>query len=336
MDRMRTSWVLGLTGLSLLFLVSPLLGQETTNPQPAYLRVRLPADAQLLVDGTRTKQRGPERLFESPPLPQGRRFFYILKATWKENGKEVNREERARVRAGQETVIDFLQPTTKEENTVPEATPKKEGATPETPPKKDEKQPGAPAPKPEGTAPPQKQATDTNKEASQPRKPKRAPDIFFLPTPQPVVDRMLELAKIKKGDVVYDLGCGDGRIVVTAAKKYGVKAMGFDIDPERVKDSRDNVMKNHVENLVKIEEKDIFELDLTPASVVTLYLLPELNEKLMPQLAKLKPGSRIVSHDFPMDGAKPNTVEKVKFKDEQGVESEKTIYLWIVPWGMEK
>ena len=113
---------------------------------------------------------------------------------------------------------------------------------------------------------------------------------------------MVEMAQIKKGDVVYDLGCGDGRIVVTAAKKYGVKAIGFDIDPERVKDSNENVKKNKVENLVTIEEKDIFELDLRPASVVTLYLLPELNVKLMPQLAKLKPGSRIVSHDFAMDG----------------------------------
>jgi uncharacterized protein (TIGR03000 family) len=336
MYRMRTSWVLGLTGLSLLFLAPPLVSQETTSPQPAYLRVRLPANAELLVDGTRTRQKGPERLFESPPLAQGTRYVYNLKATWKENGKEVVREERARVRAGQETVVDFLQPTGKEERAVPEATPKKEEATPETPPKKEAKPSEPPAPKPQTNTPPAKETPAADKQAAQPRKPKRAPDIFFLPTPQPVVNRMLELANIKKGDVVYDLGCGDGRIVVTAAEKYGVKAFGFDIDPERVDDSRANVKKHHVQDLVKIEEKDIFELDLRPATVVTLYLLPELNEKLMPQLSKLKPGSRIVSHDFPMDGAKPEKVETLKVKDDMGVEHDHTIYLWVVPWKMEK
>src|SRR5689334_18930060 len=160
--------------------------------------------------------------------------------------------------------------------------------------------------------------------------------VPYVPTPQEVVDRMLELADIKKGDVVYDLGCGDGRIVVTAAKKYGVKAIGIDIDPARVKDSEENVKKAHVENLVKIMCEDIFVLDLSGASVVTLYLLPELNEKLMPQLAKLKPGSRILSHDFPMDGAKPKKVEKMKVKDEGGIEHDHTIYLWTVPWEKEK
>jgi uncharacterized protein (TIGR03000 family) len=327
MYRKRTSWVLGLTGLSLLFLVPPAVSQETASPQPAYIRVRLPANAELVVDGTRTKQKGSERLFESPPLPPGRKFVYDLKATWKENGKEVVRQKVAHVQAGKETAVDFLQQTTQEEGTVPEATPKKEATTPEAPP-----------PKAEGAAPATvgKEVPAPEKEAAQPRKPKRAPDIFFLPTPQPVVDRMLELANLKKGDVVYDLGCGDGRIVVTAAEKYGVKAVGVDIDPERVDDSKANVKKHHVENLVEIKLGDIFELDLTPASVVALYLLPELNERLMPQLSKLKPGSRIVSHDFPMDGAKPNKVEKLNVKDDQGVEHEHSIYLWIVPWQMER
>ena len=108
------------------------------------------------------------------------------------------------------------------------------------------------------------------KKADGPRK----PDVIYVPTPQPVVDKMLELAKVKKSDVVYDLGCGDGRIVVTAAKKYGVKAVGFDIDPKRVKEAQENVKKNGVEDLVTIEQKDIFTLDLSPANVVTLYLLP--------------------------------------------------------------
>lgn len=171
--------------------------------------------------------------------------------------------------------------------------------------------------------------------------PKRQPDVVFVPTPQEVVDRMLELAEVKKGDIVYDLGCGDGRIVVTAAKKFGVKAYGFDINPERVKESLENVKTNKVEHLVTIKEADIFELDLSEATVVTLYLLPDLNVKLMPQLRKLKPGSRIVSHDFDMRGAKPLKVEKVVVKRQEGDnsyvhEGEHTIYLWKVPWEEEK
>lgn len=157
---------------------------------------------------------------------------------------------------------------------------------------------------------------------------KKRPDVIYVPTPQEVVDKMLELAEVKKGDVVYDLGCGDGRIVVTAAKKYGVKAFGFDIDPARIKDSTENVQKNKVGDLVTIKEQDIFKLDLSPASVVTLYLLPSLNVKLIPQLEKLKPGSRIVSHSFDMAGVKPKQV--VKFKPTPD-DSERTIYLWVTP-----
>ncbi len=168
--------------------------------------------------------------------------------------------------------------------------------------------------------------------AAAPKAPARRPDVIFVPTPQKVVDKMLEMAEVKKGDVVYDLGCGDGRIVVTAAKKYGVKAIGFDINPERVKESLENVRTNHVENLVTIKEADIFTLDLSAASVVTLYLLPDLNVKLMPQLEKLKPGSRIVSHDFDMRGAKPVQIESVSGQDDDEMgESEHTVYKWTIP-----
>jgi cyclopropane fatty-acyl-phospholipid synthase-like methyltransferase len=156
----------------------------------------------------------------------------------------------------------------------------------------------------------------------------REPDIFFLPTPKDVVEKMLELANVKKSDLVYDLGCGDGRIVITAAKKYGCKAVGYDIDPVRVRESLNNVDANNVGNLVKIEQADIFTLDLSDANVVTLYLLPDLNVKLIPQLDKLKPGSRIVSHDFDMRGVTPDKVIKVNSKYDN---RQHTIYLWTTP-----
>jgi len=150
-------------------------------------------------------------------------------------------------------------------------------------------------------------------------------DVIFIPTPQDVVDKMLELAEVKKGDLVYDLGCGDGRIVIMAAKKYGCRAVGYDLDPDRVKESRENVEKNEVGHLVRIEQKDIFTLDLSEADVITLYLLPSLNVRLIPQLEKLKPGSRIVSHNFDMEGVEPDKVVKLTSSKDQ---AEHKIYLW--------
>lgn len=169
----------------------------------------------------------------------------------------------------------------------------------------------------------------------------KTPDVVFVPTPQKVVDRMLALADVKTNDVLYDLGCGDGRIVVTAAKRYGIRAVGFDIDPRRVQESLENVRSNRVEHLVTIRQQDIFTLDLREASVVTLYLLPQLNVRLMPQLAKLRPGSRILSHDFDMRGAKPVHVERLTLDgatspEEDYIESEHTIYKWTVPWVAEE
>lgn len=148
-----------------------------------------------------------------------------------------------------------------------------------------------------------------------------------MPTPHDVVDKMLEMARVKKEDVVYDLGCGDGRIVVAAAKK-GAKAIGYDLSRERVEEARANVKKNKVEKLAEIFEKDIFTLDLSEANVITLYLLPKLNVKLIPQLEKLKPGSRIVSHDFDMKGVQPDRM--VHMTSQEDGESH-TIYLWTVP-----
>ena len=155
-----------------------------------------------------------------------------------------------------------------------------------------------------------------------------AVDVIFVPTPQDVVDKMLQLAQVKKDDLLYDLGCGDGRIVVTAARRYGCRAVGFDLDPRRVEESLENVQKNNVGHLVGIEQKDIFTLDLSKADVITLFLLSRLNVKLIPQLEKLKPGSRIVSHSFAMDQIKPDKVIALISKEDK---SEHTIYLWVTP-----
>ena len=168
--------------------------------------------------------------------------------------------------------------------------------------------------------------------SGQTKKTFREPDVIFVPTPQVAVDKMLELAEVKKDDLLYDLGCGNGIIVVTAAKRYGCKAVGYDIDPKRVKESLENVDANNVGHLVRIEQRDIFTLDLSKANVITLYLLPELNVKLIPQLKKLKPGSRIVSHDFNMRGVKPDKVVEVNSEDDY---DKHTIYLWTTPLKIE-
>ena len=159
-------------------------------------------------------------------------------------------------------------------------------------------------------------------------KPRKLPDVIYVPTPELVVDKMLELARVKEDDVVYDLGCGDGRIVIAAAQRYGVKAWGFDIDPARVAEARANAIAAEVDHLVTIEEKDIFTLDLSPASVVTLYLLPELNVRLIPQLEKLKPGSRIVSHDFDIEGIAPLEHVTVRLPNSR---ARHEVFLWHAP-----
>jgi uncharacterized protein (TIGR03000 family) len=131
--------------------------------------------------------------------------------------------------------------------------------------------------------------------------------VIYVPTPEEVVAKMLELAKVTKDDVVYDLGCGDGRIVVTAARKYGARGVGVDLDPQRIKESLENVKKTKVEELVEIREGDALKVeDIGKATVVTLYMLPEFNLRLRPILEKnLKPGTRIVAHDYGIEGWKP-------------------------------
>lgn len=147
----------------------------------------------------------------------------------------------------------------------------------------------------------------------------------YVPTPQPVVDRMLELAEVTAKDVVYDLGCGDGRIVITAAKKYGAHGMGFDFDPQRISEANANAKEAGVENLVAFKLQDAMTVDVSPASVVTLYLLSSSNLKLRPILTKeLKPGSRIVSHAFSMGDWEP--LKTVTVDDIDGYS--RTLYLW--------
>lgn len=153
--------------------------------------------------------------------------------------------------------------------------------------------------------------------------PVREPDVIYVPTPQPVVDAMLELAEVKKGDVLYDLGSGDGRIPITAAQKYGVRGTGIDINPVRIAEANANAEEAGVTDMVTFKQEDLFETDFKDADVVTLYLLDSLNEKLRPRLlAELEPGTRIVSHAFRMGDWKPEKTVQV---------DNSTIYLWRVP-----
>jgi ribosomal protein L11 methylase PrmA len=147
-------------------------------------------------------------------------------------------------------------------------------------------------------------------------------DVVYVPTQQAVVDAMLKLADVKKSDIVYDLGCGDGRLVITAAKTYGTKGKGIDIDPQRIKEANENAQNARVTDKVEFVLGNLFEADVSEASVVTLYLLESLNLKLRPKLLEqLKPGSRVVSNTFSMGDWVPDKVESV-----EGY----TIYLWTI------
>ncbi len=165
--------------------------------------------------------------------------------------------------------------------------------------------------------------------AETPTREAKGADVVYVPTPNDVVMKMLEMAHVTKNDLVYDLGCGDGRIVVLAAKKYGCKGAGYDIDPQRIKECHASAKKYGVESLVNFEQKNVFTLDLSKANVVTLYLLPDLNVQLIPQLQKLKPGARVVSHDFSMKGlVTPDKVETITSKEDN---VEHTLFLWTAP-----
>jgi len=159
--------------------------------------------------------------------------------------------------------------------------------------------------------------------AQQP-KPLREPDVVYVPTPQAVVDAMLQVANVKSTDVIYDLGSGDGRIPITAAKKYGARGVGIDINPVRIQEANANAAKEGVTGKVRFANEDLFEANIGEATVVTLYLLQALNEKLRPKLWRdLKPGTRVVSHAFSMGPEWPP--EKTLTVEDR------TIYFWTIP-----
>ena len=168
------------------------------------------------------------------------------------------------------------------------------------------------------------QTTTQHAPRAAPQKELRTPDVVFVPTPHAVVDAMLKVAKVGKGDVLYDLGSGDGRIPIAAAQKYGIaRGIGIDIDPDRIKEANENLSKAGVGKRVRFVNADLFETNLGDATVVTLYLLPALNLKVLPKLLKeTKPGTRIVSHAFNMGTWKPEKALQVEGRD---------VFFWTIP-----
>jgi uncharacterized protein (TIGR03000 family) len=266
----------------LLLSLSTAAGQTKAQPEPAKLKVFLPSSAILHVDGSLTQSTGEIRNFVSPALPPGQKFKYTLRATWREAGKDIERERTVRVEAGQETIVDFR--------------------------------------------PPEAPTVVNDKDAG----------VFPIVSPTDVVEKMLDLAEVKKADVVYDPKCGDGLVLIKAALKFGAKGVGFDSDPQRANDALEAVKKSDVGNLVTIQRGWMADVDFKDATVVALHLSTGGNARLMPQLAKLKPGTRIVSDDSEMKGAKPTRKITYMAKgDKPGEAREHTLYLWIVPWEKE-
>ena len=166
--------------------------------------------------------------------------------------------------------------------------------------------------------------------AAQSSKPLRQPDVPYVPTTEVAVQAMLKLAGVTRNDVLYDLGCGDGRIVIAAAKMYGARGVGIDINPERIAEAKENARKAGVENLVRFEENDLFQADIHEATVVTLFLLNSVNLKLRPKLlADLRPGTPIVSNTFDMGDWKPEREVTLEGNDDEFLS--RNLYLWKIP-----
>jgi ribosomal protein L11 methylase PrmA len=153
----------------------------------------------------------------------------------------------------------------------------------------------------------------------------RKPDIGYVPTSQAVVEAMLTLAEVTSDDILYDLGSGDGRVVIAAAQKFGTRGVGIDIDAERIREANENASQAGVSDRVEFRQQDLFESDFSEASVVIVYLLPHLNLRLRPELvSQLKPGTRVVSHDFDMGDWKPKKVMHIQTPEES------TLYYWEI------
>jgi hypothetical protein len=158
------------------------------------------------------------------------------------------------------------------------------------------------------------------------------PRVPYVPTPQAVVERMLELARVGPHDYLIDLGSGDGRIVVTAARKYGTRGFGVDVNPERIRESNENARRAGVLEKIAFYQRDLFDTNLADATVITMYLLPQVNIELRPKLLELRPGTRLVSHDFDMGDWKPDAYVRMDAQDKYGgAGGSSEIYLWIVP-----
>jgi uncharacterized protein (TIGR03000 family) len=302
---------------ALLAALPVALPAQELAKSPILLYVHVPADAKLAVNGVPVSQTGPVRRLITPPLVKGEKGVYTLTLAYTKDGKPVSVEREVTVTGGQDGRVDL---THEEPDDKPQAEPRKdEPKTVPVAPKKD--QPKV-VPKTDTPPPPPKSDTRPKKDVKL--------DVPFIETPQAVVEKMLEVAGVKEGDVVYDLGSGDGRIVITAVQKYKARrGVGVELAAARVRVAKDNAEKAGVADKVEIRQGDVLKLkDLSEANVVTLYLLPEVNEKLKPILRKtLKPGARVVSHDFDMgEDWKPEKEVTVKDKDGR----DHVVYLWTI------
>ena len=292
------------------------LPAQAPDRSPIRLYISVPADARLSVNGVPVSQTGPERRLITPPLAVGEKGRYTLTITYTKDGRPVSVERDVIVTGGQDGRVDL----TREE--------------PDEEPRKD--QPKAiPVPR-KVDVPRAKPKKDTTPKVDTPPRKDVKLDVPYIPTPQELVDKMLEVAGVKEGDTVYDLGSGDGRIVITAVKQHKARrAVGIELAAERVKLARDNAEKAGVADKVEIRQGDVLKLkDLSEATVVTLQLLPDVNERLKPVLRKtLRPGARVVSYDFDMgEDWKPE--REVTVKDKAG--REHTIYLWTIKEATKK
>jgi len=326
----RLPWLVA----GLLIVSSSLPAQEAS---PVLIYVTLPADAVLAVDGVPVKQMGAQRRLITPPFKIGESGKYTLTATFTKDGKQVTVTRQITVEGGKLSRVDLTQDEAKA------VEPKKIDLGPspmiETPKKEEPKkvEPKVVVPKKEEPKKVEPKVEIPKKEEPKIELPKKEEpkketkvEVPFIATPSKVVTEMLKLANVKEGDVVYDLGSGDGRIVISAVKDFKAKkGVGIEKAPERVKIAQDNALKAGVADKIEIREGDLLKLtEVSEASVVTLYLLPDINEKLRPMLRKtLKPGSRIVSHDFDL-GPDFKPEKEITVKDEEN--REHTIYLWTI------